>query len=418
MLSKLKPKSEFSKNVLTLMTGTTIAQAIPIAISPILTRLYTPEDFGVFALFFAITSIFGSIANGRYELAIMLPKKDEDAINIFALGFIINIAMSLSLLLIVLIFHDYIVKLLNNKEISPWLYFIPISVFLMGIFNLLNYFNNRMKQYKDLAKANVYKSIGNAVIQLSLGFLKAGAIGLISGQIFSQIISNTKLFLNIKKLDLLKYIKKNKIIFLGKRYKDFLKFSMLAILINMFSQHIISIVIPIFYNITTLGFYSLVQRVLGIPSALIGNSIGQVFFQQAAKEMHETGKIIHTFDSTFKRLIIIGVPFYTFLFFTVKYLFLLVFGEKWMIAGTYAQILIPLFFVKFIVVPISNATSVLEKQKLLFFWQVGLLLLSLIILLFSYLYSIDFKTMLKYFTFFISIYYLIFFLIVRFYSKG
>ena len=89
MINNIKPKSEFSQNVLTLMTGTTIAQAIPIAISPILTRIYTPEDFGLYALFLAITSIFGSIANGRYELAIMLPKKDEDAINIFALGFII-----------------------------------------------------------------------------------------------------------------------------------------------------------------------------------------------------------------------------------------------------------------------------------------------------------------------------------------
>ena len=89
MLNKLKPKSEFTRNVLTLMTGTTIAQAIPIVISPILTRIYTPEDFGLFALFIAITSVFGSIATGRYELAIMLPNKDENAINILALGLII-----------------------------------------------------------------------------------------------------------------------------------------------------------------------------------------------------------------------------------------------------------------------------------------------------------------------------------------
>ena len=76
MLKRFKPKSEFNRNILTLMTGTTIAQAIPIAISPILTRIYTPEDFGIFAIFLAITLIIGSIANGRYELAIMIPKKD------------------------------------------------------------------------------------------------------------------------------------------------------------------------------------------------------------------------------------------------------------------------------------------------------------------------------------------------------
>ena len=139
MLNKFKPKSEFSKNVLTLMTGTTIAQAIPIAISPILTRIYTPEDFGVFALFIAITAILGTVANARYELAIMLPKKDEDAINIFALGFIITCFISLILLILVVIFNDYFTKLFGNDEISFWLYFVPITVFFSGLFNILNY---------------------------------------------------------------------------------------------------------------------------------------------------------------------------------------------------------------------------------------------------------------------------------------
>ena len=88
MLDKLKEmlnlKSEFSKNVLTLVTGTTIAQSIPIAISPILTRIYTPEDFGVLALFISITTILGTIANGRYELAIVLPKRDNNALELTA----------------------------------------------------------------------------------------------------------------------------------------------------------------------------------------------------------------------------------------------------------------------------------------------------------------------------------------------
>jgi O-antigen/teichoic acid export membrane protein len=78
LIKKLKPKSEFSRNVLTLMTGTTIAQAIPIAISPILTRIYTPEDFGVFALYMAIAAIISVVSTGRYEMAIMLPKRNED----------------------------------------------------------------------------------------------------------------------------------------------------------------------------------------------------------------------------------------------------------------------------------------------------------------------------------------------------
>jgi len=210
MLTKLKSKSEFSKNVLTLMTGTTIAQAIPIAISPILTRIYTPEDFGLLALFVAITAIFGSIVNGRYELAIMLPKKDEDAINIFALGFIIVSCVSLVLLVLAVVFNDYFTKLLNNNEISLWLYFVPIAVFFTGIWNILNYFNNRKKQYKDIAKATIIKSIVTAIVQLSVGFIKQGATGLVSGQLLSQLFANTKLLSKISKVKIIAVAKGQK----------------------------------------------------------------------------------------------------------------------------------------------------------------------------------------------------------------
>jgi len=397
------------------MTGTTIAQAIPIAISPILTRIYTPEDFGVFALFLAIVTIFGSIANGRYELAIMLPKKDEEAINIFALGFIITCFISLILLILVILFNDYFTNLLGNKEISLWLYFVPIAVFLTGLFNILNYFNNRKKQYKDLAKANIIKSIVLAIVQLSIGFLKTGASGLVTGQIFSQVFANTKLLTNIiKDKALISKISKVKVFALAKRYKDFPKYSMWAILANSLSQNFTNILISSFYSIATLGFYSLVQRVLGMPSSLIGSSIGQVFFQQATKEKQQTAKAIKTFNSTVKKLIIIGLPSFGILFFIIEDLFAFVFGEDWRIAGTYAEILIPLFFIRFISSTVSGILTIYEKQKnelLINFFLITTSLLS--ILSFS-----EFMNFLYFFTVFMSINYLAFLYYYYKLSKG
>jgi len=391
MLTKLKPKSEFSRNVLTLMTGTTIAQAIPIAISPILTRIYTPEDFGVFALFIAITAIFGSIANGRYELAIMLPKKDEDAINIFALGFIITTVMSFVLLIFAIAFNDYFIKLLNNNEIGIWLYFVPIAVFFTGIWNILNYFNNRKKQYKDIAKATIIKSIVTAIIQLSVGFIKSGATGLISGQILSQLFANTRLLKNIiKDKLLLAKISKVKVIALSKRYKDFPKYSMWAILANTLSQNLTNILISSFYSITTLGFYSLVQRVLGMPSSLIGSSIGQVFFQQATKEKQQTGKAIKTFNSTVKKLLIIGLPSFGIFFFIVEDLFAFIFSEDWRIAGTYAQIVIPLFFIRFVVATVSAIDTIMERQKIYLLFNIVLLTVGVLIILLFKNYQFEF----------------------------
>jgi len=413
LLTKLKPKSEFSRNVLTLMTGTTIAQAIPIAISPILTRIYTPEDFGVFALFLAITAIFGSIANGRYEMAIMLPRKDSDAINIFALGFIITSAISLFLLILVIVFNDYFTKLLNNDEISMWLYFVPIAVFFTGVWNILNYFNNRKKQYKDIAKATIIKSIVTAIVQLSVGFIKQGATGLVSGQILSQLFANTKLLSNIiRDKVLLSKISKVKVIALAKRYKDFPKYSMWAILANTLSQNLTNILISSFYSVSTLGFYSLVQRVLGMPTSLIGSSIGQVFFQHATKEKQQTGKAINTFNSTVKKLIIIGLPSFGILFFIVEDLFAFVFGEEWRIAGVYAQIVIPLFFIRFVVATVSNINNIFELQKLSLTWQLILLILAVGCLYIGSMYFEDFENFLVLYTSIITAHYIVLFAIL------
>ena len=196
MIKKYK-LNDFNKNVIKLMTGATLAQAIPVAISPILTRLYTPKDFGVLALFVAITSILGTIANARYELAIVLPEKDEESINIVALSIIISSSFSILLLILILFFHNQIVLLLGNQEISVWLYTVPLVVFFIGIFNALNYYNTRMQKFGVIAQVKVVKSITLSVVQIVFGLFKAGVGGLISGQIVSHIFANGK-FTNAK----------------------------------------------------------------------------------------------------------------------------------------------------------------------------------------------------------------------------
>jgi O-antigen/teichoic acid export membrane protein len=400
------------------MTGATIAQAIPVALSPILTRIYTPEDFGVFALFIAITSIFGTIANGRYELAIVLPKKDEDAINIFALGFIITTLISLILFILVVIFNDYFAQLFNNEEIAIWLYVVPVSVFFTGIFNILNYFNNRKKQYKDLAKAMIIKSIVAAITQISVGLVKNGATGLISGQVISQFFANTRLLLSIiKDKALVSKISKIKMIAMAKRYKSFPKYSMWAGLSNALTHNLTSILISTFYSITTLGVYGLVQKVLGAPLTLIGGSIGQVFYQQAAKEKQKTGKSIKAYNSTLKKLISIGLPFFGVLFFVIEDLFAFVYGEEWRMGGVYAQILIPLYLIRFVVSPISAINPVYLKNKLGLYWQVGLLALQVIILYAANLYSIDFVYVLYLISGVTGIYYVFYLYLINLYLR-
>ena len=414
MIRILKPKSEFGRNLLTLMTGTIVAQAIPIAISPILTRIYSPEDFGLLALFLAILSLFSVAVNARYESAVMLPKKDEDAINIFALGIIINSTISLTLFIIIVLFNDSITNMLGNSNISVWLYFIPLTLFFTGLFNILNTYNNRQKHYRDIADATILKSMVMAVVQVGVGLVKSGASGLISGQILSQFFANMRLLKNIttnrKLIDSIGILK---IIALAKKYKNFPKFSLPSAFANVLSGHLSNILISIFYSVTTLGFYSIVQRVLGIPSAMMGQSIGQVYYEEGVQEKKKTGMAKEIFKSTFKRLVFFGFFSFFILFFVVEELFAFVFGEEWRLAGQYAQIVIPMFFIRFVVSTLSVTYDMFGYLKVELIWQLTLLIGTILIVVVSNFMNIEFKNLLI----FISIYTIVMQLISLFILK-
>ncbi|MDA3821220.1 MAG: oligosaccharide flippase family protein, partial [Bacteroidales bacterium] len=132
-------------------------------------------------MFVALTAILGSIVSGRYELAIMLPEEDEDAINVAALGLLIAMVFSISLMIPTIFLNGYITNLLGNQEISFWLYFVPFIVLMSGLYNVLKYLNIRKKLYKDIASATIYRSTVSASIQLGVGYVKSGVTGLISG---------------------------------------------------------------------------------------------------------------------------------------------------------------------------------------------------------------------------------------------
>ncbi|MEM4522378.1 MAG: oligosaccharide flippase family protein, partial [Nitrososphaeria archaeon] len=306
-MKKLNLNDEFNWSVFTLSGGVFISQIIPILVSPILTRLYTPEDFGVFAIFVSITTILGVIVNGRYELAIMLPEKDEDSVNVLALAIGIACIISVLFLMFLIIFKKPFLKALKAENLGFWIHFAPLTIFFMGVFNALNCVNNRFKLYKDIAIANIYKALYNSVAKVVLGILKIGAPGLIVGQIISQVAANSKLFLNIKKTGLLNQISIQKIKYLAKEYINFPTFSVAAAMINALAYQLTNILMGTFFGQSTLGQYFLSQTLLGLPLMYIGSAVSQVFYQHAASELKSNSTIKITFKSTLKKLLYIGL---------------------------------------------------------------------------------------------------------------
>ncbi|HQS71853.1 MAG TPA: oligosaccharide flippase family protein [Sulfurovum sp.] len=408
MIHKLKPKSEFNRNVLTLMTGTTIAQAIPIAISPILTRIYTPEDFGVFALYMSLASVLSVVATGRYELAIMLPQKDEDAVNIVALSVIIAFFVSFMALIIVFVFNAWITNLLGNAEISNWLYFIPITVLLTGIYQSLNYWSNRKKEYNRLATSRVIQSGATATTNLGLGFGGFGVSGLVFGGVVGQSLAISALATKIWKQDneFINYINKNRMTVLMKKYIDFPKINMFHSFLNEGKNLIVNILLVKFYNSFILGQFYMVNKILLLPSSLIGGSISQVLFRVCSEKYNQKEDFSNSVLKVMIKLFLIAlVPFFIIVIFG-KEIFSFVLGENWESAGELASTYALYVLFHFVASPVSVVPLIVEKQKTAFYWNLFGNILYILSIVIGYALFDELSTVLFLLSIVMSIYFL------------
>lgn len=406
MLNRLF-KSEFVVNVATLMTGTAIAQAIPIAISPILTRIYTPDDFGVLALFLALTSVAAAIANGRYEQAILLPKEDKEALYIYRLALRISIGFSVFLLLLVVFFGSTVAGWLNNPEIEPWLWLIPISTLLTALYNNFNLYNIRKKEYPNVSKSLVLRSTSLAGSQVLIGLMAAGPVGLIVGQVFSYFTGNSMLYRVVRK-DAKKSTNKSsgRVKEMAVRYKKFPLFSLPSVVLNSISLNSIPILISTIFSVTVLGFFSLAQRILGAPSRVLGTSISQVYYQKASQDFRDKGTARPIFEKTLVRLTLISLGVFIPLFFIAEPLFEFVFGLEWRIAGRYTAIIIPLAATRFVSSGLSPTVNIVQKQQISLYINACLLISSLLIFGQAHYEQIDFETVLIRYSIVLSLIYL------------
>jgi len=415
MINKFKTKSEFTRNVLILMTGTSIAQAIPIAISPILTRIYRPEDFGLFALYMSVASIISAGATGRYAAAIILPKKDEDALNIAILSIIISFLISFFSLILLWIFNDAIVQFLGNKEIALWLYFVPLSVLFTGLYQVFNFWTNRKKHYKELAVSKVVQNTSMSTIHVGMGFSHFGVGGLIVGTIVGQTLA---LFLLIKQSwqkysHLTPTINKLKTIALMKKYKKFPLLNLPNALVDELRLSGINMLISKFFTIATLGQFSLAWRMIQAPMSLLGSALSQVFFQKLSiskkSALHEIVK-----NFIFKALFI-AIPIFLFIYLFAESIFVFVFGEAWKLAGESASVMSPWLFLNFLTSPLSNIFLILNRQEIMLIFSILYAVIPLTIIYFFHGYG--YIEIIELMTLSMSILLLIFIFMVLFLTK-
>lgn len=378
-------KSKFTRNVLTLVTGTAVAQAIPLGLSPILTRLYSPEDFGVFAIYMSVVAIGTVIVSLKYDLAIILPSDNRDAANITCLALSIATVMSILLFIVILFLNNELATLLISEPsqkavIGRWLYFVPLSVFLMGMFNALSFWFNRNVRYQVMAKSKVVNGGSMSGIQAILGGLKKTGVGLISGFIIGRMFSVIYLAFNFKKgkeENFLKMYERNRMANMAKRYKRFPMFTLPGESVNVISNQLPVFLLGKFFSSSILGNYSLMERVLNAPISLLGRSVLDVFKQKASEDFANLGNCKDIFVKTFKTLSLLAIVPCFILFFFGPFLFKFIFGDAWILAGEFAKILAVLFFFKFIASPLSYMFNIAEKQHIDLIWQITLFIAAI-----------------------------------------
>lgn len=366
LVGRYIPAHSFLSHVLALMTGTTFAQAVTVLAAPVLTRLYSPDDYGMMALFISISGVLAVIACWRYELAIVLPEKDEEAANLLILSIGINFGMCLLTLLAVVLFRQQIANLLGAPPLARWLWFLPLSLLSSGLFQAFNYWSTRRKQFGRLAIRQVTQSTVAIGTQLAAGLLGAGAGGLIGGSILGQIAATGRLGWQIAKEEghlIKKFVSNGMLKYQFFRYRNFPLFSSWSGLLNTASTMLPALMLGYFFNPTIVGYYALGQKVLSLPMGLIGGAVAQVFFPRATQAKFE-GNLGSLTLNTFSHLLTLGVTPILLLAASAPQLFTFVFGHQWVTAGVYMRWLSLWLLLVFVSSPISTLFVVLEKQRI------------------------------------------------------
>lgn len=364
----------FLKNIMMLTGGTAGGQLILVLVSPILTRIYSPEDFGVLAIYTSILSILVVVVSLRYGLAILVARTYKTALELFSISLIITTFISFITFLLILFFGDEIMHFLNLKVSKFYFYLLPFSLFFLGIYGVFSQLAVRKEKYSVIAKTKFVQSCVLGLSQVVFGFIfrGTGGVGLLIGDTIGRFSGNIKMLTILSEHDK-KEIRRFKPITLLKTARAYIKFPLYSSFSALMNNSILQmppLLLAITYTQNIVGLFALAQRVVGVPMKMIGQSVAQVYLGECAKLSRENpNQLLKLFINITTKLFLLALlPFIIMLLGAPK-IFEIIFGGEWIEAGYYIQLLSGMYFIQFIVFPLSQTLEILGKQKTQLFWQ-------------------------------------------------
>ncbi len=361
--------NKFFKSVLVLTSGTAIAQVVNVLFQPIISRIYTPEQVGTFASYFAIVSIIGTISLGRYDLAVLLPKEKKKSNAIIILGTVICIALSLVIFFVSFVFKSQFLHLLALPvSVKYWVYLFGILVLVFGLDLLYNRVLIREELYSFLSISRVIRQLTTNLTKVGLGFFYSlGIHGLFIATVLGNAVRFVIVFFKSRKFVFTKTTEDKVVVTdikdVAVRYKKFPLVSTWSALLNVCSTSLPIILFKVLYSSEVSGLYSFTNAIMALPISIVGGSVANVFSREAAALHAEKKSLANLTFSLYKKMFAMGCLVMSFVTFYGWFLFPFVFGEKWALAGQYAQWMsVPLIFM-FVFSPLSHLFNILEKQS-------------------------------------------------------
>lgn len=364
-MRRLADHKDYLKNIFTLFSGSAMEHMIPLLIAPVLSRLYTPVQFGIYALFISIASIFTIIATGRYEMAVMLPEKDRDAINVIYAGLSVSAILAVFTLAGAIVVHAAFHSWFSNPDFAGWLYLVPLSVISFALYQVFNIWFSRMKRFRLISVMRITCALVIGGVNVIAGVLKLGAIGLIAGFFMGPLVAGL-VYLGIfwfSNRDIIPAFDRAEVLGQARKYRDFLRINSLHSLMDMVNLSLLNFLIAGLYGNAILGLYSFTFKNIRGPLRLVALPVGQIFYQKASEMKNRGESLSRLLKINMAGAMLLGLPVLLILLFFGPSLFSFIFGPEWRVAGVYARIMAPMMFINFVTSPFGQLPLTLNLQK-------------------------------------------------------
>lgn len=377
IFSKLKNHGSSLQQISFVVGGTFVAQVINIVILPVLSRIYSPADFGVIAVYSSMIFILSEVSGFRYHLAIPMPRQQRYAHALVYLSLIMQFVFVVIMSITLFFIGNYILDKVSMGDIAKYKLLIPIGVLGIGCYNILTQWSIREGFFSAIGKTRITQSVSGVLTKVVLGYLVAKPLGLLIGTIIGQAGGISTLLLAHFRKDGFPEFKINDIKKVCLKYRKFPLYNTWFGLINTLGGQIPVMMLSSFWGASETGLFTMASTLLSLPTTLIGQAIGQVFIQKASIARY-SGDLPRLTLSVFVVLMQLGFFPIFFISFWGATLFSFFLGSRWGISGEYALALSPWLAIAFVYSPLSVLYVILERHEEAVFSEVFYLLLRIL----------------------------------------